>query len=122
MPQDDPMPCAVEGCDRPAHGGSPLCSTHKARRVAGKSLSAPVRHYERNPEERVHHALEQFLESREKRRQQLDAMLKGDSELRQLIAAFSERAEVAAEDDEEWERAQARLRQALSRYRRGAKE
>jgi hypothetical protein len=111
------MPCAVEGCDRPAHGGSALCRGHKERRQRGGSLSTRLRPYERDPEQAVLEALRRFDEATDLRRQQLDDQLRRRSDLQLLLAAVRAEAEASAEDEQAWQRARAMLRQALARYR-----
>lgn len=117
MKPREQLPCAVEGCTRMAHGGSPLCRGHKERRVRGGSLCTLLRDYERDPERAVLEALRRFQDAQATRLQQLEEQMARKDELARLLDAVRAEAEASAEDEEEWQRARAALRQALARYR-----
>lgn len=136
--------CVVDGCDRPAHGGSELCRGHKRRRERHQPVATPLRAYERDPNQRVLLALERwhdsyvhrcesldtYVENLEElkaavetlqdqfrtRRLRVDDLLRGGSDLAKLRENVKRRAEVEAEDDVAWRRANVALRMSLSRY------
>lgn len=118
MGSEEDVLCASDGCPNLAHGRSPWCPGHKRRREKGQSLSTPLRSYERDPDRSIMTAIHKWVESFESRRQQLEEIAKGGNELRNVCAAALKRAQVSAEDDAAWRRADKALRKALSRYRR----
>jgi hypothetical protein len=119
----DTPTCQVEGCGRPRHGRSALCATHKARALLGIPADAPIRGWERRPEQAAGNALEAWYEALVRRRRQVEELLSGVREVRagsleifRVQQAQVRLSEVTSESDEEWRRAQSALHQALKRY------
>jgi hypothetical protein len=115
-----PVLCAVEDCNRPVHGRSAYCAGHERRRERGRPLCVPLRTREREPDRAVVLALERWLEALHTRQSRLSEMLAtgqiGCGDLRSLFAAIKRRADVEADDELGWRRAQTALRKTLERY------
>jgi hypothetical protein len=115
---EDPVLCAFTGCEHEARPRSAWCRGHDLQRTQGKRLT-PLRAYERDPDRAVVTALEKWLETLDEHHQRIHEILAQGApcgDLRGLCQAIQRRADVSAEDDMGWVRANRALEKAMERY------